>query len=113
MAMYEGSADAKFMSKFYREYLVPTANKHLKIGKCTRWLLHDNDARHKSPAVRKILHDNSIEVLDFPPYSPRADGFQASSRKPWIVVGVQETIVVCMVSGLWTWRRPNGWLALC
>lgn len=70
MAMYEGSADARRMASFYRDYLVPTAKEHLGIGQSTRWLLHDNDARHKAPATLKVLHDNAIEVLDFPPYSP-------------------------------------------
>ena len=70
MAMYEGSADAKRMATFYRDYLIPSAREHFGEGVRTWWLLHDNDSRHLSPAVRKVLHDNGITALDFPPYLP-------------------------------------------
>jgi hypothetical protein len=95
MAMYEGSADAKRMAGFYSKFLIPTAEEHFGKGKQAWWLLHDNDSRHGAPAVRTVLHNAGVNVLDFPPYSPdlnpienlwtdiskRMEGKPASSKK--------------------------------
>ncbi len=70
MAMWEGSADAKRMASFFREYLVPSFKEHFGEQVSHRWLLHDNDQRHYAPAPQKVLHDAGITQLDFPPYSP-------------------------------------------
>jgi len=34
------------------------------------WLLQDNAPIHKATLVQKWLHDNGVELLEFPHYSP-------------------------------------------
>jgi transposase len=70
MAMYEGSATGTQMGAIYRDYLIPTVREHFGVGRGARWIVHDNDSRHRSPSVKQVLHSNSITPLDFPPYSP-------------------------------------------
>lgn len=58
------------MARAYREYLLPSVAEVLPAGGPHRWLIHDNDTRHKVHQVRMVLHGASIEALPFPPYSP-------------------------------------------
>ena len=70
MAMFEGSLDAAGLLDIFRDYLLPTVEKH--FGEAADWwLLHDNDpGRHHSQVLRTFMHNNYIRPLDFPPYSP-------------------------------------------
>ena len=48
--------------------LIPTAHDQFPSG--AWWLLQDNDPKHKSKIVQQWLHNNGVNCIDFPPYSP-------------------------------------------
>ena len=67
--IFNVNLDAALMLTIFRTHLIQSAERS-NISDGQWWLLQDNDPKHKSKAVHAWLHNNSVNSLDFPPYSP-------------------------------------------
>jgi len=73
--MYEGKLDGKALKGLLERTVPQTAadfyqTDPLKPGHEQWWLLHDGSPVFRSSIVQTWLHNNAINVLDWPPYSP-------------------------------------------
>jgi transposase len=73
--MYEGKLDGKALKGLLERTLLETARDYyqtdpLKPGHEQWWFQHDNSPPFRSRKVQNWLHNNGINVLDFPPRSP-------------------------------------------
>jgi transposase len=70
MAYSYDSLKGPMLAKIFREWLVPTAQEQLGVGKQAWFLLHDNVRVHHAPAPTAALFNAGFTQIDFPPYSP-------------------------------------------
>ena len=68
VAIYEGKLDGPALKKLLDQALLKTAKQY--YGNEEWWLVHDNSPPFKSNVVRTWLHNNGIQLLDWPPTSP-------------------------------------------
>ena len=73
--MYEGKLDGKALRGLLQRTVPETAADYYqtdptKPGHEQWWLLHDGSPVFRSNIVQTWLHNNAINVLDWPPYSP-------------------------------------------
>jgi len=73
--MYEGKLDGKALKGLLERTVPETAREYYqtdptKPGHEQWWLLHDGSPIFKSGVVKQWIHNNGINVLDWPPYSP-------------------------------------------
>lgn len=72
---YEGKLDGKALRGLLQRTLIETADDYYQTdptqpGHEQWWFQHDNSPPFKSTVVQHWLHNNAINVLDFPPHSP-------------------------------------------
>jgi transposase len=69
--IFNENLDSKLLKHILSTHLLPSAHLHYRTDPPEQWwLLQDNDPKHKSRSVQNWLHNNGINCLDFPPYSP-------------------------------------------
>jgi transposase len=72
---YEGKLKGKSLRSLLQRTVKQTADDYyqtdpLKPGHEQWWFLHDNSKPFKSDVVRTWIHNNAINVLEWPPHSP-------------------------------------------
>ena len=69
LKVFYENMDATVMKNMLQENVIPSVELHW--DRAEKWvLLHDNDKKFTSRKVKEFLHNNCIEVLLIPPYSP-------------------------------------------
>jgi transposase len=73
--MYEGKLDGKALRGLLERTVPETARDYYQTdpsrpGFEPWWLLHDGSPVFRSGEVQRWLHNNAINVIDWPPYSP-------------------------------------------
>jgi transposase len=69
--IFNENMDAKLLKRILGTHLIESAQLHFEQDPPEQWwVLQDNDPKHMSVLVRTWLHNNGINMLDFPPYSP-------------------------------------------
>ncbi len=72
IVLFDEYLDERRLKNILSNHLIPSAKR--LFGNGHFWLLHDNDPKFKkSKLVQKWLHNNGIQVIDFPPYSGDAN----------------------------------------
>ena len=56
------------MASILNTCLLPSARRLFPDG--SWWFLQDNDPKHKSRVVQRLLFTHGVQCIDFPPYSP-------------------------------------------
>lgn len=63
--------DGTLMRSTLQTELIASARLHYDVDHAEPWyLLHDNDKKFRSNIVSEWIHNNGVQMLDFPPYSP-------------------------------------------
>ena len=69
--LFHETMDAARMKSILSTELLPSARLHFDVARAEEWwLLHDNDKKFRSLLVSEWLHNNGVQCIDFPPYSP-------------------------------------------
>jgi transposase len=69
--IFNENMDAQLMKQILKDNLLPSARLHFRADPPEQWfLLHDNDKKFTSNAVKQQLHNDGVTTIDFPPYSP-------------------------------------------
>ena len=72
---YEGKLDGKALRQLLERTIIETADDYYQTdptqpGHEQWWFQHDNSPQFKSREVQNWIHNQGINVLDFPPLSP-------------------------------------------
>jgi mannose-6-phosphate isomerase-like protein (cupin superfamily) len=66
--LYDHTMDSRFLTDTYTQYMKTHARRTWPTG---QWfLLHDNAPTHTSNESKAWLHNNGIDLIEFPPHSP-------------------------------------------
>jgi transposase len=69
--IFNENMDAALLKQILKDNLLPSARLHFRADPPEQWfLLHDNDKKFTSNAVKQQLHNDGVTTIDFPPYSP-------------------------------------------
>jgi transposase len=68
MRTIDGNMDSTFLTDTFNKHMKPTARQMWPTGQW--YLLQDNAPYHTSRETKTWLHNNGIDCIDIPPYSP-------------------------------------------
>jgi hypothetical protein len=68
--LFNETMDGALMAHIVSTHVRSSAEDLMEFRPEEWWLLHDNDKKFGSDVVKRVIHNQAIKLLDFPPYSP-------------------------------------------